>query len=294
MENKKILVTGANGYIGSHVVKTLLDLGCDVVATDINDNNIDERATIIKSNIFNVSPDEDLFKKYGEPDVCLHMAWIDGFVHNSDNHLLYLSSHYNFLNNLISHGLKQVAVMGTMHEIGFYEGMVDENTPTNPLSMYGISKNALRKAIELKCKEKEVIYQWLRCFYITGDDLKANSIFGKILKADKEGKELFPFTSGQNMYDFIDINELSEQLSKAVMQSEVSGIINCCTGEPRTLADRVEQYIVDNGLNIKLEYGAYPDRPYDSRIIYGDATKINNIKKKYEEESVKKRIRRIQ
>ena len=79
------------------------------------------------------------------------------------------------------------------------------------------------------------------------------------------------------MYDFIDINTLSEQLSKAIVQSEVDGIINCCTGVPMTLADRVEKFILDNGLNIKLEYGAYPDRPYDSKIIYGDSTKINQI-----------------
>ena len=280
-ENKKILVTGANGYIGSCVVKTLLDLGAEVVAIDINCNNIDDRAIKIKSNIFDINENENLYEKYGQPDACLHMAWIDGFVHKSDNHMLQLSKHYSFLNNLMENGIKQVAVMGTMHEIGFYEGMVDENTPTNPLSMYGVAKNALRKAIELKADSLGVCYQWLRCFYITGNDQYSNSIFNKILKSEQEGKTKFPFTSGQNQYDFIDINDLAMQISLCVMQNEVNGIINCCSGEPVKLADKVEGFIKDNDLNIQLEYGAFPDRSYDSKIIYGDATKIKTLVKKY-------------
>ena len=275
---KKVLVTGANGYIGSNVVKQLLDDGeVEVVAADIATNNIDDRATKINCNLFDVDPNVNLYEYFGKPDVVLHMAWIDGFVHKSDKHLAQLSAHYTFLSNLIQNGVSQVAVMGTMHEIGFYEGMIDENTPTNPLSMYGIAKNALRKAIELKCAENDVCYQWLRCFYIYGDDRKANSIFAKLLKASDEGKTTFPFTTGKNMYDFIHISELSKQISAAITQNDVRGIINCCSGKPMTLAEKVEQYIRDNNLNIQLQYGAFPDRPYDSKIVYGDSSKIESI-----------------
>jgi UDP-glucose 4-epimerase len=66
-------------------------------------------------------------------------------------------------------------------------------------------------------------------------------------------------------------------ITACVMQKETNGIINCCTGNPISLAERVEQFISDNKLNIKLNYGAFPDRPYDSPCIYGDATKIKQI-----------------
>lgn len=288
---KKILVTGANGYIGSHVVKELLDEGdVQVIAADLFDNNIDDRAIKVKCNIFDIDPNENLYEKFMQPDAVLHMAWIDGFVHKSDNHMAQLSAHYRFLNNLIENGIGQVAVMGTMHEVGFWEGMIDDNTPTNPLSMYGIAKNALRKSIELKCAEKNVCYQWLRCFYIYGDDRKANSIFAKLLKASDEGKTTFPFTTGQNKYDFIHIDELSKQLAASITQDEVSGIINCCSGNPVSLADKVEEYINDNNLNIKLQYGAFPDRPYDSKIVYGDASKINTIMRNKSENKPKKLV----
>lgn len=66
-------------------------------------------------------------------------------------------------------------------------------------------------------------------------------------------------------------------LSSAVLQKEVTGIINCCTGKPMSLGNRVEQFINDNNLDITLDYGAFPDRPYDSPCEYGNSEKINSI-----------------
>ena len=272
---KKILVTGANGYIGRHVVKNLLDAGVEVIAVDFCTDDIDNRA--IKKNVDIFSENENLFELLGKPDVCLHMAWKDGFVHNSDAHMQYLSQHYQFIKNMTEQGLKQIAVMGTMHEVGYYEGAIDESTPCNPSSMYGIAKDALRRSTFLLLKNTDVIVQWLRAYYIYGDDLKNNSIFAKLTMAAQEGKATFPFTTGKNKYDFIHVNELAQQIAASVTQSEVSGIINCCTGKPVSLAEKVESFIQEHNFDIKLEYGAFPDRSYDSPAIWGDNSKIEKI-----------------
>lgn len=274
---KKILVTGAGGYIGQHVVKALLDKGAAVIATDIRLDDVDDRATKIQKNIF--EENENIFTEMGSPDVCLHMAWRDGFIHNSEKHIEDLDSHYKFINNMMKGGLKQIAVMGSMHEVGYYEGAIDENTPTNPLSLYGIAKNTLRQLTFLLGKNENVIVQWIRGFYIFGDDLKNNSIFKKIVEAEQEGKTEFPFTSGKNKYDFLSIYDMADQIAEIVLQDKINGIINSCTGQPMTLAEKVESFIKENNFKIKLKYGAYPDRPYDSPGIWGDATKINEIMK---------------
>lgn len=271
----KILVTGANGYLGKKVIRCLCDLGNTVIATDLNNDGIDARAKFIEANIFdNLDNFYELFEK---PEVCLHLAWRDGFVHNSDKHMLDLSFHYRFITSLIKSGLKQVACMGTMHEVGYFEGCINENTPCNPMSLYGVSKNSLRKSVEIYCKEHGCIFQWLRAFYIFGDDSVGNSIFCKLRKAESEGKTKFPFTSGKNMYDFIHIDQIAKQISKSVSQKEINGIINVCSGKPVSLADQVEWYIKHYELKIKLEYGAFPERPYDSPCIYGDNSKISKI-----------------
>lgn len=275
----KVLVTGANGYIGRHVVKRLLDEGLDVIACDIKVDDVDPHVKKIVSNIFEPS-DGNIFERLGSPDVCLHMAWRNGFVHDAPTQIGDLSLHYRFLTAMIDGGLKRLAVMGTMHEVGYWEGAIDEKTPCNPQSMYGIAKDALRRSMILFCKQHNCILQWLRAYYILGDDRRNNSIFCKLLEANERDDKLFPFTSGKNKYDFIDVDKLAELISKAVAQDKVNGIINVCTGKPMSLAERVEQFIKDNNLSIKLDYGKFPDRPYDSPCEYGDPTKINQILKK--------------
>ncbi len=275
---KKILVTGAGGYMGRHIVTKLLDKGADVVAVDFYTDGIDDRATKLSVDIF--SGDKDLYEKLGSPDVVLHLAWKDGFVHNSNAHIEMLSSHFVFLKYMAECGVKQIAVMGTMHEVGYHEGEINDDTPCNPKSMYGIAKDTLRKSLFSIFTDSDVKLQWLRAFYIYGDDKRSNSIFAKLMQAADDGKETFPFTSGKNKYDFISVAELADQISSCVLQDEVYGIINCCSGKPISLAEMVETFIKDNNLNIKLEYGAFPDRPYDSPAIWGNADKIQSIMSK--------------
>lgn len=272
----KILVTGANGYLGKGVVKQLLDDGCNVVATDFTNTYIDKRANFVEGDLFSL---DDPYKFLGEPDVLLHMAWRDGFVHGSINHIGDLAKHAEFLTKMISAGVKQVAVMGSMHEIGFFEGSVNENTPCNPQSLYGISKNALRRITELECNKSDVIFQWLRGFYIVGNTEDGCSVFSKIVQAARKGQKEFPFTMGLNQFDFLDYEEFCRQVSDAVEQTEINGIINICDGRPEKLADRVERFIKENKFEIKLNYGAFPDRPYDSKAIWGDDFKIKMIQK---------------
>lgn len=275
-ENKmKVVVTGASGYIGRHVVKAFLDQGHKVIACDVDYKGLDERASIVHTDIF--SGKESLFDELGRPDLIVHLAWRHGFVHNAQAHMEYLSSHYSFLRNMVLGGCKRIAVMGTMHEIGYWEGPIDEKTPCAPLSLYGVAKNALRQALVLLSKELDFKLYWLRAYYIYGDNLRGNSVFSKLQQAEIDGKQEFPFTSGKNKYDFIHVDALAKQIVAATTQDAITGIINVCSGTPISLGEKMEEFIKENHFKIKLLYGAYPDRPYDSPGVWGDSQKIRQI-----------------
>lgn len=272
----KVLVTGANGYLGQGIIKKLHEMGHNVVATDYKTNNVITSVRSIACDLFKV---EDPYEYFGKPEVLLHLAWRDGFVHYSDAHIQDLPLHYQFIEKMSNGGINKISIMGSMHEIGFYEGSVNEDTKCNPTTPYGIGKNALRQLVYMLSTQKNFSYQWFRGYYIVGNSQYGSSIFSKITAAVHDGKKEFPFTQGLNQFDFIDYKDFCEQVVAGICQSKINGIINICTGRPEKLSDRVERFIKENNYDITLKYGAFPDRPYDSKAIWGDDSKIKKILK---------------
>lgn len=269
-------MTGANGYLGQGVVTALLDKGVEVIATDFKTDRIDDRAGKVSQDLFAVCDPYNFFER---PDILLHMAWRDGFVHYSDAHIEDLPRHYEFIKKMAESDIKMIAGMGSMHEVGFFEGSIKEDTPCNPITPYGISKNALRELTRMLCIQNDKLFMWLRGFYIVGNSQYGSSVFSRIAGAEAEGKTEFPFTMGLNQFDFLNYSDFCEQTACALIQNRVLDVINICSGRPEKLADRVERFIKENKFSIKLKYGAFPDRPYDSKAVWGDNKKIESIMK---------------
>lgn len=262
----KIALTGANGFLGVGVAKELVDRGHDVIAVDRVCERVVGASRRIETSVFEMG---DPYSEMGEPDCVLHLAWRDGFKHDSEAHMEDLPLHVELVRKLASSPLKRLAVMGTMHEVGYFEGGIRADTPCNPQSMYGIAKNALRQAGELLTRDSGTDFLWLRGYYIVDNNPYGASIFSKICNAAQERKKSFPFTLGQNQYDFLDYSEFCSQVVDTIIGDSKSGIYNICSGKPEKLADRVERFISENEFDIELEYGAFPDRPYDSPAVWG-------------------------
>ena len=276
---KKVVVTGANGYIGTHVVKELNrhSENFEVVAADLYNDALPSGVHAVSLDIIVDAQQENLFENLGCPDICVHLAWRDGFRHNALSHLIDFPSHFLFLKNLADHGTSQFAVAGSFREYGSVNGMVDELTPVKPDNYYTLSKLMLKEALEICFADKAICLQWLRPFTVYGDDIRNQSLLSKIIQWEAEGKTSFPFTDGSEQYDYISVDDLARQVAAIINQTEVDGVIDCCSGKPTRLADRVEEFLSENRFRIRPEYGAFPRREYDSPVIFGNRDKIDRI-----------------
>lgn len=278
---KRIVVTGADGYIGSHVLEELArHSGRFDVTAAVLDPDSCEKISGVKYAAFDFVRDyssEGLYEALMRPQICLHLAWRDGFVHNSPKHIEDISCHFGFLKNLADHGVEQIAVAGSFREYGSVNGMTDINAFAYPDTMYTLSKLTLKRSLEIYLAGKDVCLQWFRPFTVYGDEEKNHSILSKIIAWEKEGKKTFPFTDGNEEYDYIEIHELARQITAIVSQREIDGAIDCCTGSVTRLGDMVERFLAENRFSIRPEYGAFPSRSYDSKSVYGDVRKINAI-----------------
>lgn len=281
VKKKLILVTGANGYIGRHVVKELVNSFSETIEVVASDHHEFSKALVpVKYVRFNFLTDpitSDTVRYLGGgmiPDIVLHLAWRSGFDHNSFDHILDLSQHYQFLLSLIQEGVRKLAVAGSFREYGSCHGKIAEDHPCLSANNYALAKNTLHEALTIYQKSHPFVFQWLRFFTPYGDDGKNNSLLTKILIWEREGRKEFPFTDGLEQYDYIHIDKLAEYTSKVILQDRVTGAINICSGEPVYLKDVVNDFIKKNKLTIRPKFGAYQRRDYDSFLIYGDNSKL--------------------
>ena len=272
-------MTGANGYIGSHVMEELLrhPMEFSVVAAVRSSTNLPAGSSFVPFDFNLDARREDLFTHMGCPDICIHLAWRNGFLHNSMSHLEDFPNHFLFLKNLMEHGTRQFVVAGSFREYGSVNGMVDASAVVNPDNYYMLSKLMLKNALEICFSGRNVCLQWIRPFTVYGDDARNQSILSKIIQWEREGKATFPFTDGSEQYDYITVDELARQIAAIANQTAVDGVIDCCSGIPTRLGDRVEAFLKEHHYRIRPEYGAFPRREYDSPVIYGNRKKVDQI-----------------
>lgn len=278
-KRKKVLVTGANGYIGRNVIKALQNRkDFYVIATSKNEINYETKnVKFVKFDILNDKITNNIYSLFDSPNIVIHLAWRNGFQHNSPSHLLDLSKHFEFLKTLIDSGVSQLVVAGSFREYGKCNGLAKEKKSFSGLNMYTLSKLSLKKALEIYLKDKSTILQWIRPFSLYGDDTHNNSILTKIYRASLNGEKTFPFTMGNEEYDYESIEDLSNQIIAVASQDKINGVIDLCSGKSVKLSEVAEKFIKDKNLNIKLDYGAFKTRKYDSPCIYGNVDKINKI-----------------
>ncbi len=277
----KVLVTGATGFIGNYVIEQLLEQGYTVIATSTNielakQKSWFEKVIYVPYKIF--QPKENLYEFFKCPDVLIHLAWeglpnYKELFHIEKN----LWDNYSFIKELVVGGLKNITVIGTCFEYGMVEGCLKEDMITNPANPYAIAKDSLRKFLnELKVKHN-FNFKWVRLFYMYGEGQSPKSIIPQLQQALKNGDEQFNMSKGDQLRDYLSIEEVARNIYKIALQTNVEGIINCCSGKPIKLQDFIQDYLSKINKSIKLNLGYYPYSDVEPFAFWGDDTKLKSI-----------------
>jgi len=277
----RVLVTGATGFIGHHVVPCLLDRGLDVIATSRNKNRAKKYEWYNEVEYIECDYHKNILDYYnllGEPDIILHLAW-DGLPNYKDPFHVdrNLPANCLFLKNFVEGGIKKIVVTGTCYEYGMQCGCLHELENTHPVTQYGLAKDTLRKYLEFLVHDTQTSFNWVRLFYLYGDGQNQNSLLPQLEQAISEGKNIFNMSGGEQLRDYLSVEDTARNLCTIVLQREVDGIVNCCSGNPISIRRLVEKRIdlLNSDIKLNLGYYSYPD--YEPMAFWGDTTKLREI-----------------
>jgi nucleoside-diphosphate-sugar epimerase len=209
----------------------------------------------------------------------VHLAWpglpnYRDFFHISQN----LPFDLAFLEAAVKSGVSHLVVAGTCLEYGMQYGPLTEEMETKPTTPYGFAKDALRKSLQLLQKEAPFTLQWMRLFYMHGEGQNANSLLAQLDRAIDEGKPVFNMSAGDQLRDYLSIQEIAENFALALENPQCNGVINCCSGSPVSVFDLVRQRCQAKASNIHLNRGYYPYPDYEPLAFWGVPSKLTSLR----------------
>lgn len=277
---RKVLVTGATGFIGNYVINELLGKNISVIATSssLAKASAAEWYDKVKYVPFNFNDFDDVldyYQYFDQPDILIHLAWEGLPNYKEDFHLTKnLPLQKSFLENLIRNGLKDLTVTGTCFEYGMKDGCLTETMECEPANPYAIAKNELRITLERITSSFNCSFKWARLFYMFGKGQSPKSLISQLDKALENGDEVFNMSGGEQVKDFLPVEKVGEYMVAIATQKKVRGIINCCSGNPVNVKNFVISYLQSKNKSIKLNLGYYPYADYEPMSFWGDNKKM--------------------
>jgi dTDP-6-deoxy-L-talose 4-dehydrogenase (NAD+) len=274
----KVMVTGATGFVGRHVVAELIVRGHSVVAISRGVKRAQEMPWIDSVEFIQC----DLHDSFHSlllpeclPEAIVHLAWpglpnYRDFFHISKN----LPADLAFLEAAVKAGVPHILVAGTCLEYGLQNGPLTEAMETKPTTPYGFAKDVLRKSLEMLHRERSFTFQWMRLFYMYGEGQNKNSLLAQLDQAIGEGQKVFNMSAGDQLRDYLPIQEVAVNFVIALENPQIDGVINCCKGNPISVYDLVKERCHLKASTIKINRGIYPYPDYEPLAFWGVNTKL--------------------
>jgi nucleoside-diphosphate-sugar epimerase len=275
----KIFITGATGFIGSHIVRAVVSAGHEVAALRRKKSSLARCADFLDRVTWLDHDDPDWLPRTiaENPAVIIHSAWAGVTAAERADWKLQATNIVLFSDLLqIADGVKlqQFIALGSQAEYGPVHGRVAETHPCRPDTAYGATKLACLALLEGFARQRGLAYAWLRLFSIYGPGEGEQWFISNLIRQMKLGQP--PQLSGcEQRYDYLHIHDLAAALLAVLRQPEISGVFNLSSNASLPLKQVVQWIKEYTGCPAEPAFGALPYRAGQSMHIEGDSTRFN-------------------
>lgn len=271
---KKILITGATGFVGSQVLKNLLARNKDVYAVvrKTKKNLLKKKypnLNLIVTNDLFAESSEWWNKKCKGIHTIIHLAWYaePRKYLNSSKNINCLKGSLNMAQGAIKAGVKKFVGIGTCFEYDLSLGRLSVNSLLKPTTIYSAAKLSLYTALSQLFIDNSIKFTWCRLFYLYGEGEDDRRLVAYIHKQLNKGK-VVKLSSGKQIRDFLNVSEVGRIIHIIALGSK-EGPINICSGNPITVRQMAENIADIYNRRDLLKFGARPDNLIDPPKVVG-------------------------
>jgi len=226
---KKILITGASGFVGNQLLRKFRFKKDAVLYLIVNKNKIlnnSKNINLIYCSLLNKKELKEKFEKINITDI-IHCAWIgvDSKNRNSVNQKKNANIINNIFNALEKKKINSFIGIGSQAEYGFKKGIITEQAKLKPITFYGKTKVKVFNILKKKCKNKKIRFIWLRIFTGYGPGSKPEWLIPRTIQS-LISKKRINFTAGDQIYNFIYISDIVKLIIKALYNKNSNGAYN--------------------------------------------------------------------
>jgi len=274
---KRVLVTGASGFVGYQCLVPLVAKGYEVHAVARSQHRGDSSGIHWhEADLLDARQARQLVSGI-RPSHLLHAAWYlePGVFYHSPKNFDWVQASVRLLQTFREFDGQRCVMVGTGYEYDLdYGYCVEGLTPCRPSTIYGRCKDATRRLLEAYSDTVHLNAAWARIFFLYGPREYPSRLVASIAKALLQG-EPAPCSSGEQIRDYLHVQDAAEALV-AILDGDVEGPVNVGTGQPITIREIVDATAEIIERQDLIRPGEIPDDPSSPPLIVASVSRLRD------------------
>jgi nucleoside-diphosphate-sugar epimerase len=274
---RRVLVTGASGFIGRQTLKPLVDRGFEVLALAHQTQPVQQSGVKWRSaNLLEPGLAERIVSEF-RPSHLLHLAWYMApqDYRNSPENIRWCGASIELLRAFAVAGGQRAVACGTCFEYDARFGYCSEHlTPALPSTLYGVCKNSLREMALGFAKLAGISLAWGRAFFLYGPYEAPARLVPSVLTSLLR-QQPARCSHGEQVRDFLYVRDAGEAFV-SILDSDLSGIVNVASGNPVKLKDIIYLLADQVGAREMVRLGALPASQDDPPLLVANIRRLQD------------------